>query len=153
MKRTIFNPTLLATIIVTFTLFISACSHTSESKSDNENKEQKELLTEKAENDNNQPNKEIKKIEVVDFSATWCPPCQELAPYFEKWANTYKDYANFEKIDIDQNQMEAEENGIEAIPTVIIRDPEGNEIKRIVGFEPEEMEQAIKTAIDDAQGN
>lgn len=154
MKKSTFRILSLTFAIAAFAVMMTACSNSANHDSQNDKKPEAEKVLDIPKTSvSTEDNREIKKIQVVDFSATWCGPCQQLAPYFEKWANTYKDYATFEKIDIDQNQMEAEENEIEAIPTVIIRDSEGNEIQRIVGFEPEEMEQAIKSAIEDNQQN
>lgn len=88
------------------------------------------------------------KVIVVDFFATWCGPCKQLSPYIEKWANTYAKDANFIKVDVDQDQMLAEENDITSIPTVIVYSPDSVEMARIEGFNPEGIEEAIKTAIE-----
>ncbi len=89
-----------------------------------------------------------KKIVVIDYFATWCGPCRQLSPYFEKWANTYRKEVEFRKIDVDQDQMAADENDIQALPTVVIYSPEGDEITRVVGFDPEGIEQRIKQAVE-----
>lgn len=90
---------------------------------------------------------EKEKLIVIDFFATWCGPCRQLSPFFEKWANTYKDEVRFVKVDVDAEQMTAEEFGIEAMPTVVILAPDSTEITRIVGFRPDEIQQSIESAI------
>ena len=59
------------------------------------------------------------KTVVVDFFATWCPPCQRLAPVFESVAGELQDL-KFVKIDIDDCNDLAVEWGISAIPTLVI---------------------------------
>lgn len=39
---------------------------------------------------------------IVDFSATWCKPCQKIAPIFNGLAKEYKGTAVFVKVDIDE---------------------------------------------------
>merc|ERR1719329_808912 len=57
------------------------------------------------------------KLVVVDFTASWCPPCQMIAPKFEAHADTVKDYAVLVKVDVDANAETAQACGIEAMPT------------------------------------
>lgn len=87
------------------------------------------------------------KIIVIDFYATWCGPCKQLAPYFEKWINTYGKAAEFQKVDIDQEQMMSEEYEITAVPTIVVLTHDGEEIGRVEGNDPEAIENLIKSAI------
>jgi thiol-disulfide isomerase/thioredoxin len=41
---------------------------------------------------------------VVDFSATWCGPCQQIGPIFEKLSLQYP-AVKFVKIDVDECQV------------------------------------------------
>ena len=52
---------------------------------------------------------------LVDFWATWCGPCQMLAPVLEEIAADVK----VVKIDVDKNPELATAFGIENIPTVL----------------------------------
>lgn len=56
---------------------------------------------------------------VVDFFATWCPPCQRLAPVFEKLSSQMLTH-KFVKINIDDNHDLAVKYGISSIPTLIL---------------------------------
>ena len=71
------------------------------------------------------------KLVLVDFFATWCGPCQMLAPILEELS---KDNQDFEivKIDIDQERDLAIENEIEFVPTIVIF-KNGKEVDRMTG--------------------
>jgi len=56
---------------------------------------------------------------IVDFTATWCGPCQRLAPIIEELAGEYRGKVKVGKIDIDQNPEVVGKFGILSVPTVI----------------------------------
>ena len=56
------------------------------------------------------------KLVVVDFTATWCGPCQRIAPVFQKLAEEMPDVV-FVKVDVDDNEETAQACGIQAMPT------------------------------------
>nr|AGG17889.1 thioredoxin [Cristaria plicata] len=56
------------------------------------------------------------KLVVVDFTATWCGPCQRIAPLFAEMAEEMKDVI-FIKVDVDQNEETASACKINAMPT------------------------------------
>ncbi|KAL1520922.1 hypothetical protein AB1Y20_022482 [Prymnesium parvum] len=56
------------------------------------------------------------KLVVVDFTATWCGPCQRIAPTFAQLAEETP-AAYFCKVDVDENEEIASEYAISAMPT------------------------------------
>lgn len=58
-------------------------------------------------------------VSVVDFSATWCGPCQMLHPNFEKVSDELTDY-KFIGIDVDENQELSARFNVRAVPTLVV---------------------------------
>jgi thioredoxin len=56
------------------------------------------------------------KLVVVDFTATWCGPCQMIAPLFDELSEKNPDVV-FVKVDVDENQETAAACGINCMPT------------------------------------
>ena len=57
---------------------------------------------------------------LVDFWATWCPPCRMLAPIVEELAGEYDGRAKVCKLDVDAARKTALEYRIQAMPTLLI---------------------------------
>ena len=57
------------------------------------------------------------KLVVVDFTATWCPPCQMIGPKFVELAEKTGDAAILIKVDVDENEDTAQACGINCMPT------------------------------------
>lgn len=86
---------------------------------------------------------------VVDFSATWCGPCQKMKPVFEELEDTYGDHVNFVTIDIDQHPELAESFGVSAVPTFIFIDKSGRESERLLGAaSPDVLENQINKLLE-----
>lgn len=83
------------------------------------------------------------KPTVIDFYATWCGPCKQIAPMFEMLKSEYSDKINFESVDVDKDVEMTVKYGIEAMPTFVILDAAGNEINRIVGADAKALSDAI----------
>ena len=75
---------------------------------------------------------------LVDFWATWCGPCQMLAPVLEELSQQLK----VVKVDVDENPQLAVAFQVASIPTVIaFRD--GKAVKKSVGVVPKESLLAL----------
>lgn len=75
---------------------------------------------------------------LVDFWATWCRPCQMVAPILEELTQEYAGKLTIAKLDVDQNQQTASKFHVMSIPTMIIF-KEGKPITNIVGFKPKDQ--------------
>ena len=74
---------------------------------------------------------------VVDFFATWCAPCQMLAPVLIVLDKKYGDEVEFYKVNIDESEDAAIRYGVSSVPTLIFF-KDGEEIDRQVGFADED---------------
>lgn len=62
---------------------------------------------------------ETEKVVLLDFWATWCGPCQMIAPILDEIAEECPDIT-VGKIDVDKEQDLAMSFGITSIPTLIV---------------------------------
>ena len=85
------------------------------------------------------------KLVVIDFTATWCGPCQRIAPYFEQLNNQYHSRCNFYKVDVDEGDDIAQFCQIAQMPTFKIY-YQGKEVKSICG-DIQELENSIVNII------
>ena len=56
---------------------------------------------------------------LVDFWATWCPPCKMIAPFLEEMSEEYDGRAKICKVNVDENQQAASQYGVRSIPTLL----------------------------------
>ena len=72
------------------------------------------------------------KLVVIDFWATWCGPCQRLAPIIEQVAEEYSDKAIIGKCNAENNEELISHFGIRNIPTILFL-KNGEVVDRIAG--------------------
>ena len=92
--------------------------------------------------------KTSKGVVLVDFWATWCPPCRIQGPIVEKIAKRYAGRVTVGKLDVDKNPKTAKRFNIKAIPTLIIF-KDGKVHSRLVGLQ---QEQKLASELDAALG-
>ena len=56
---------------------------------------------------------------VVDFYATWCGPCRQLAPRMDSLADQYAGKIKFVKINVDESPKLAKQFQVEGIPLLV----------------------------------
>ena len=80
----------------------------------------------------------LKGVSVVDFSATWCGPCQMLAPVLEEVSEEMGEQVDFYNVDVDENSSLAIEYGIVSVPALLVL-KDGVKQDILVGFKPKEV--------------
>ncbi len=114
---------------------------------------------------------ELNSLIILDFWATWCPPCKEEIPYLQKFYDEYKDrglkivgitsdsrekviqFREKQKMNdipmsytllIDSKNKVAKKYGIRSIPTSYFISPQGKLLKKEVGFNKEVLPEFRK---------
>ncbi|KAJ1304938.1 hypothetical protein OPQ81_006071 [Rhizoctonia solani] len=82
------------------------------------------------------------QLVVIDFHATWCGPCHQIAPRYEHLAKTNPE-VHFLKCDVDAAQDVARRYNISAMPTFIFL-KNGKQVDMVRGADPRGLESAIK---------
>jgi thioredoxin 1 len=83
---------------------------------------------------------------VVDFGATWCGPCQALAPHIDKMAAEYDGKAVIAKVDVDEEPDLAGRFGVMSVPTVLFFKG-GKKVDVVMGNQPDAIRNKIKGLI------
>lgn len=82
---------------------------------------------------------------LIDFTAAWCAACHELDEKTWVHAEVVEELARYVAIRLDMTHRNPETIAlgnrwkVSGLPTVIVLDPEGNEVERFFGFRPAEQ--------------
>lgn len=71
--------------------------------------------------------------ELYHFGAEWCSACKALWPIVEKEAPKKGLEVKYFDIESDEGASAAEAYSVKSLPTIILRDEQGNQIAREVG--------------------
>ncbi|CAE8613632.1 unnamed protein product [Polarella glacialis] len=80
---------------------------------------------------------------VVDFTATWCGPCQRIGPKFVEFAalDVYQGL-EFIKIDVDDAEDISQACGVEAMPTFQVY-KDGVKVGELSGANEEKLKELL----------
>lgn len=78
----------------------------------------------------------MKKL--IKFEKENCKPCEMVSEYLNS------KNVEFEAINAYNDPMRASKMKVRSVPTLMLLDSEGNEIRRIVGYNPQEIDQIIE---------
>mmetsp|Transcript_25185 Transcript_25185/g.39551 ORF Transcript_25185/g.39551 Transcript_25185/m.39551 type:complete len:92 (-) Transcript_25185:144-419(-) len=83
------------------------------------------------------------QLTIVDFTATWCGPCQRIAPLYEEMAAKEENKScNFIKVDVDENEETAAACGIQSMPTFQFY-KSGKKVTEFSGADPAKLAQCV----------
>ncbi|SDP80341.1 thioredoxin family protein [Lentzea jiangxiensis] len=86
------------------------------------------------------------KLVVLDFGASWCPPCRQLKPVLEKLAAEYNGRILVGMVDVDVSRDLSSRYRIQYLPTLVpVRNTAELPGSRMIGFKGE---SALRTWID-----
>ena len=80
---------------------------------------------------------------VLDFTATWCGPCQALAPSIEEFATEYAGRVLIGKVDIDENPELTTKLNVMSVPTVLFF-KNGEKVDMVSGNYPVKVKEKIE---------
>jgi thioredoxin 1 len=88
---------------------------------------------------------------LVDFWATWCAPCRQIAPHVETLAKEMAGRLNVGKLDIDHSQQVPTKYDVRSIPTLLLFH-QGKVIGQLVGAVPKaKLDQFVQNALAKTQ--
>lgn len=86
----------------------------------------------------------VKGLVIIDFTASWCPPCKMIGPKFVALAEASAGgKLAFYKVDVDKNAAAASAAGISAMPTFQVW-KEGKKVEEFKGADENRLKALVK---------
>ncbi|MEA2637135.1 MAG: thioredoxin 1 [Chloroflexota bacterium] len=86
---------------------------------------------------------------LVEFGATWCPPCRMMAPVLDDIAVARSD-VRIATIDVDANPVTQARYSVMSVPTLLLF-VDGVPVRQVIGFTPKgRLLELIDEALDAA---
>ncbi len=70
---------------------------------------------------------------LVEFGASWCPPCRMIAPVLEDIATERAGRLNVRSIDVDANPVTQTKYGVMSLPTMLLF-VRGTPVREVIGL-------------------
>ncbi|MFC1577354.1 thioredoxin [Candidatus Omnitrophota bacterium] len=83
---------------------------------------------------------------LVDFWASWCPPCKMVEPVLEELAEEEKDKIRIAKVNVDQSRRAASDHNIIGVPTFIIFNSGKAVCRRTAAQSKKQLKDMLKEA-------
>ena len=87
------------------------------------------------------------KPTIVDFTASWCGPCQRISPILEELAKEYEGQITIYKVDVDKEKGLAQAFNVSSIPAVLYIPLEGEPVMTVGARGKERFKEEIKTLL------
>ena len=84
---------------------------------------------------------------IVDFTATWCGPCQRISPILEELAKEYDGNIVIYKVDIDKNRDLATAFNISSIPAIMYIPLNGEPVMTVGARDKGKFKTEIETVL------
>jgi thioredoxin 1 len=81
------------------------------------------------------------QLVMVDFWATWCGPCRQIAPVIDELAMENSDQVKVGKLDVDSHQATAMKYQVTNIPTIMFF-KNGEMVDKVLGAQPKAVLQS-----------
>ena len=104
-----------AAIALVTLISLASCGHAGAQSDKNKTQNRKGVIELNADTFNNLGDKPA----IVDFTASWCGPCQRIAPILEEIAVMYEGKVAVYKVDVDKNRELAKKFNISSIPAIL----------------------------------
>jgi thioredoxin len=84
---------------------------------------------------------------IIDFYASWCPPCKYIEPFLNELAKEHAGEIYIYKVDVDKQPELANFFSIQSIPTLFFCPLEGNPEVIMGALEKEDLKEKINTIL------
>ena len=88
-----------------------------------------------------------KRPALIDFYASWCGPCQRLAPIIDELAAEYEGKVDIYKVDVDSEEELARLFKVRSIPTLVYIPTEGLPVVELGGKGKGELKEKLEASV------